>query len=137
MPGHRNELAQAFLQKARNDLFTARSTLTAPDGPTDTPCFHAQQAAEKALKALLTTLGCVAPRTHDLLVLLDTLPEMPPELEPYREALGALAAYAVEVRYPDDWYEPPREEALNALEIAQAFVTLIAGMVEQTREKPE
>lgn len=135
MSGHRSQLAQAFLQKAQNDLFTARSTLATPDGPTDTPCFHAQQASEKALKALLTAFGHVAPRTHDLLMLLDTLPEIPPELEPYREALGAMTAYAVEVRYPDDWYEPPREEALNALETAELFAALIADMVERAAEK--
>ncbi len=70
-------------------------------------------------------------------MLLDTLPETLPKLEHYREALGALTAYAVEVRYPDDWYEPPREEAMNALERAEAFVALIASMMEHTVEKLE
>ncbi len=130
MRDHRHELAQAFLQKAQNDLFTARTTLAAHDGPTDTPCFHAQQAVEKALKALLTIKGVVAPRTHDLLVLLDALPEAPPTVEPYRQTLGALTAYAVEVRYPDDWYEPVREDAQNALKTAEAFVGLIVSMIE-------
>ena len=32
-------------------------SLNAEDGPTDTPCFHAQQTAEKTLKAILTAAG--------------------------------------------------------------------------------
>ena len=48
------ELARRWLQKATNDLITARQTLLLPEGPIDTVAFHAQQAAEKALKALLT-----------------------------------------------------------------------------------
>lgn len=41
------ELALRWLEKANHDLITARQTLALPDGPTDTPCFHAQQAVEK------------------------------------------------------------------------------------------
>ncbi len=67
-------------------------------------------------------------------MLLDALPEAPPALDAYRKALGAMTAYVVEVRYPDDWYEPDREEALNALKTAEAFVNLIAGMVERAGE---
>ena len=51
------ELALQWLEKARHDLFTAPRVLDAEDGPTDTPCFHAQQTAEKTLKAILTAAG--------------------------------------------------------------------------------
>ena len=44
------DLALRWLEKADHDLVTAKQTLLLPDGPTDTVCFHAQQAAEKALK---------------------------------------------------------------------------------------
>lgn len=36
------ELASQWMEKARHDLFTAQRVLDAEDGPTDTPCFHAQ-----------------------------------------------------------------------------------------------
>jgi HEPN domain-containing protein len=72
------ELARAWLTRANHDLITARQTLLLLDSPTDTPCFHAQQAIEKSLKALLTYRQTVFPRTHDLLRLLDlTLPLLP------------------------------------------------------------
>ena len=37
-------------------------------------CFHAQQAAEKAVKAVLLSYGADIPRTHDLAFLVDLLP---------------------------------------------------------------
>jgi HEPN domain-containing protein len=73
------ELARDWLHKARNDLVTAAQTLALEDGPTDTPCFHAQQAIEKSLKALMTARGIAFPRSHDLPQLLDlALPRLPP-----------------------------------------------------------
>jgi hypothetical protein len=42
-------LAQAWFRKADSDLADARRTV-ASEGPYDTACFHAQQAAEKYLK---------------------------------------------------------------------------------------
>lgn len=46
------EHAQDLLKKAANDLVAARATL-ATETATDTICFHAQQAVEKSLKAIL------------------------------------------------------------------------------------
>ncbi len=36
------ELAQRWLTRADHDIITAKQTLLLADGPTDTPCFHAQ-----------------------------------------------------------------------------------------------
>jgi HEPN domain-containing protein len=44
------------------------------DCPFDTVCFHAQQCAEKYLKALLLQAGSEPPKTHDLRLLLQRLP---------------------------------------------------------------
>lgn len=52
----RCDLARGWLLKARSDLHACRRTLET-DGPYDTTCFHAQQAIEKALKALLAFHG--------------------------------------------------------------------------------
>jgi len=46
------DLAKGWLRKADSDLATARLVLSGP-GPYDTACFHAQQAIEKSLKAVL------------------------------------------------------------------------------------
>ena len=61
----RCDLARGWLLKARSDLNACHRTLES-DGPYDTTCFHAQQAIEKSLKALLAFHGQPVPRTHDL-----------------------------------------------------------------------
>ena len=60
--------------------------------------FHAQQAAEKLLKAWLALLGFTFPLTHDIGALLDLLGESEPDAETFR-GLIALNPVAVQFRY--------------------------------------
>jgi HEPN domain-containing protein len=50
------ELAHAWLAKAASDLRSARILADADDPPLDAAVYHCQQAAEKAVKALLVAL---------------------------------------------------------------------------------
>lgn len=60
-------VAAEWIAKAENDLLNATHTLTLGSRcPTDTVCFHAQQCAEKYLKALLSFRGSDFAKTHDL-----------------------------------------------------------------------
>ena len=60
-------LTQEWVAKAEADLRIARHAHAMADPPGhDAACFHAQQAAEKYLKALLQERVCPFPRTHDL-----------------------------------------------------------------------
>ncbi len=123
------ELADRWLERADHDITTARQTLLLVDGPTDTPCFHAQQAIEKALKALLTANQVAFPRTHDLLRVLDLALQLMPELDGYRVQFADMESYAVDIRYPDLGFDPSREEALASLAIAVEVVAKIqAGL---------
>jgi HEPN domain-containing protein len=63
-------------------------------------CFHAQQSAEKYLKARLCELGLPVPRTHDLTALLEALQPAHPEWRLLEPAAKALLDYAVRFRYP-------------------------------------
>jgi HEPN domain-containing protein len=119
------ELAHRWLVRADHDLITARQTLLLPDSPTDTPCFHAQQAIEKSLKALLTYHQIVFPKTHDLLRLLDLTLPLLSELEEFREQFSDMEVYAVAIRYPDVGFDPSREEAIEALSLAEAIVVKV------------
>ena len=60
----------AWVAKAENDLLNIRNNLGCERIPWDTICFHAQQVAEKMLKAFLVSRGQTAGRTHDLVALL-------------------------------------------------------------------
>ena len=104
-----------WIEKAENDLINAEHTLTLKKKcPFDTVCFHAQQCAEKYLKGLLVFQSIDFPKTHDLLLLLKLVPELPDfDLNP--ADLLLLNRYSVEARYPGDWEEIFREEAEEAL----------------------
>lgn len=64
-----------WVRKAENDFRNIALVLPDERAPFDTVCFHAQQGAEKYIKALLTALGIPFGRTHDLPELLALLPD--------------------------------------------------------------
>ncbi|MGD0497390.1 MAG: HEPN domain-containing protein [Bryobacteraceae bacterium] len=114
------EILRQWVRKAEHDLEAARWIMTKEEGsPYDTVCFHCQQAAEKYLKRLLTLLTIEAPRTHNLAMLAELLPDPYPLSEP-PESLASMNPYAVDIRYTDDLREPQRADALRALDLAQA-----------------
>lgn len=119
------ELARRWLQKATNDLITARQVLLLPEGPTDTVAFHAQQAVEKALKALLTFNRFEFPKTHDLVRLLDLATAFLPSLEEYRTAFAEISNYSVQVRYPDESPGPDRQDVTRSTAIAEEVVDIV------------
>lgn len=64
-------------------------------------CFHAHQAAEKALKALIAYGGADPPKTHNLTDLLTISKRIEPDLARLGEDLDSLETYYIPVRYPD------------------------------------
>lgn len=110
------EIARQWLAKAMNDLLNADNNLKSEVIPFDTVCFHCQQAAEKFLKAYLVGNGQEYPFTHDLFLILEKILSFNSEVDELRDSLAILMPYAVEVRYPDDWYMPSDEDAKEARE---------------------
>lgn len=119
-PSDRARLVAHWASKADNDLRNAEYTLTLEENcPFDTVCFHAQQCAEKYLKALLVQRGSDPPRTHDLRLLLQRLPADLALL--FRmEDMVELNRYSIEARYPGEWEEISRAEAERAVMLARA-----------------
>ncbi len=124
------EIVRQWLRKAGHDLQNIRNNLAADNVPTDTVCFHAQQAIEKLLKGLLVANGRNISKTHDLVKLLNDLSDIVPELLPYEERLEDISEYGVGVRYPDDFYEPSMEEARHAFDVALELEALIINRIE-------
>ena len=61
-----------WVQKAEGDMNTAQREFAVQDEPNhDAVCFHAQQCAEKYLKARLIEVGLPVMRTHDLEILVN------------------------------------------------------------------
>jgi len=111
--------AMEWMKYARQDLDTAR--LTFEHGLYVPAVFHGQQAAEKALKAIIVSQGRNPPRTHDCLALLDQLLDDLPAIETLSSSLDRLAPYAVEIRYPGG-EDVEAEEARQALFDAEHVV---------------
>jgi len=87
-----------WLEKASRDRAAAGLLHTV--GLHDLACFHCQQAAEKALKALLIAVGQVPARTHDLQALVVQLTQAAAPLAGIDEAAAYLKGFAVISRYP-------------------------------------
>jgi hypothetical protein len=66
--------AERWLAYARSDLSAGRTLLRDPEHYPRQVCFLAQQAAEKALKALLVLFDIEFPHTHDLDRLRESVP---------------------------------------------------------------
>jgi HEPN domain-containing protein len=97
-----NEVVAEWVKKAEAGARTAEREAQATDGPNwDAVCFHAQQAVEKYLKAILQQRGISFPRTHDLVILLQLLEGRQRE-SPFRDDAELLTTYAVEFRYPGE-----------------------------------
>lgn len=106
------------VSKANHDLEAAHRTLKDDPLP-DVACFHAQQCAEKYLKAFLTAHLREAEKTHDLLSLLEDCTRIEKTFDQeLREACKRLNDYAVEARYPGILPDPDSSEARKAVESA-------------------
>ncbi len=93
--------AWLWVQKAEEDWVGMNQLLEATPTQWTLVCFHAQQAAEKYLKAFLVSHGLDPERTHDLLELLDACLSFDSTLALLRDDCLKLTEYAVDVRYPD------------------------------------
>jgi HEPN domain-containing protein len=118
-----------WLTKASNDLLTAETMLVAAQPTPDTICFHAQQCAEKCLKAFLVWKDQDVERTHDLVRLLEYCLPLDPSFETLRDAAIILTDYPVETRYPDDWRDISIEEAQEAVKQARIFSDFVRGKI--------
>ena len=83
-----------------SDLATMDILRSHDDYPKDSFCFHAQQYAEKMIKAKLAEMGIRPPKVHNLVLLLEAFPDSPDILRAV-EIAGVLESYAVDIRYPE------------------------------------
>jgi HEPN domain-containing protein len=81
----------------------------------DIICFHYQQAVEKYLKGLLIQFDIKFQKTHDLDALAELVARKFPEIVEFKESLAKLSDYAVEVRYPDEFYTPTADDVNDAM----------------------
>ncbi len=95
------ERAEMLMRKAKNDQVALEKLAADSNSPDDVTGFHAQQAVEKCLKAVLALTGVRYPFTHDLQRLLDLMREsnipVPNEFEDVKRLTHCAALF----RYDD------------------------------------
>jgi len=109
-----------WLIKAINDYKTAEKLINLSENEiiTDTLCFHCQQAVEKLLKAFLVYHKIGFQKVHTIEYLIKLCSTIDSEFESLYEKTKNLTDYAIDIRYPDEFYIPTIEEARNAFESA-------------------
>lgn len=119
----------AWLRYARADLALARVPLP-QGGLYELLCFHAQQAAEKSVKAVLLHYGGIEPpRTHHLEHLIDLLPAYVARTTVLSQS-ARLTVYGTATRYPSDAEPVSIEEYQEALCLAEAVVAWAEKIIE-------
>lgn len=120
---------QDWLIHATSDVRLARLARGKDGILSEQVCFHAQQACEKALKAVLLFKGLEVPFVHDLEALLEIGKRgglrMPHDV---REA-GLLSPYAVEARYPGYEEEIRSADVDQAVRVAECVVAWASVML--------
>lgn len=126
---------KAWLQNARSDLSLAKVPKTRSIQYSHL-CFHAQQAAEKAIKAVLLARRIVMPRTHDLDFLLNQLPKdiaVPPGLLD----VPTLTRFAVQQRYPGPFPPVTRRDHQQAVAMAEEAIAWASRVVRERHQNGE
>jgi len=111
-----------WLNRAKSNLARATADINLPDIYLEALCFDAQQAAEKAIKALLLFRGVVFPYVHDLAELVTVLQRSGQQVPPSIAEAARPTRFAVETRYPSLAEAVTREDYDRAVTIAAAVI---------------
>ena len=95
------DYARALIAKAQDDRYVLERLAGDANAPEWVLGFHAQQAVEKSLKAVLSLRQVEFPRTHNLSMLLELLRRAGVALPPDGDELARLIPFGVALRYED------------------------------------
>ena len=118
---------QDWLWRAERDLQAANRMLNSLPILGDTAAFHAQQAAEKAIKGYLTAQSKTFPKSHLLQPLVAECARIDSRFQQFISAATILSPYATEFRYPGGRREPSETEARDAVQYATDILQFVRG----------
>ncbi len=119
------EEVRNWLIKAYENFKAASYLVSLPEEeiPTGAVCFHCQQFVEKTLKAFLVFHKVDFGRLHNLSVLRKLCSEIDKDFD--RIEVDKLTVYAVEVRYPDEFFIPSAEESRECFQTAMSVKNFV------------
>lgn len=131
----KEELAERFLDLAREDLAAAKA-LNNAEGVSDSKGgFNAQQAVEKALKAVLAKQGEDFPFTHDIALLIELCDDHGHRLPDDLREADRLTPYAAALRY--GLGNPTAVASADALKWATRAIEWADSQLHPPTEQPD
>jgi len=129
------EEARRLLRLAKRDQGTFGLLLSLPQSELSALGFHAQQSAEKALKAVTVHAGLTVSRTHDLVALGSMLGHNGFELPVSSDELRLLNPFAVEFLYDDEIVALVTRDQLA--DLLAAILEWAAACIDRVAEVPD
>ena len=109
-----------WLNRAKSNLNLAKHII--PDTDLEDMCFFAQQAAEKAIKAVFLSKKLNFPYIHDISQLLELLGRSGEIIPPEIQNASSLSLYAVETRYPGFYVSVSTDQYKEAILLAEGVI---------------
>jgi HEPN domain-containing protein len=119
-----------WLEQAAGDLHIAQRLRDDLDALPNLLAFHAQQAAEKAIKAALLHRAIPFPLTHNLQILVLAWQQSGQPWPPDLADTGMLTPFAVQTRYPGFAHQVSRTDLRQAIELAERVVAWAQAIIQ-------
>jgi HEPN domain-containing protein len=131
----RLDLARVLLARAEDDETLVRKVSPDTDVADAIVGFHAQQAAEKSIKAVLAARGVSFVKSHALGYLIGLVEENDIDAPKELSEVDVLSPWAVEFRYEGE--EPPALDRSAALTLVEQLKAWAEGEIEAADQPPK
>jgi len=128
-PEFRTLEVRGWLLRASEDLRAGRHDLTASPPLLNDVAFHAQQCAEKAMKAYLVHREQPFRKTHNLTELGGAVARLEPSLAELMRSASLMTEFAWRFRYPGELATVSQEDALRALDTAESVLVAVVSVL--------
>ncbi|MCB9493490.1 MAG: HEPN domain-containing protein [Epsilonproteobacteria bacterium] len=119
-----------WLRFAREDLLAAKTLLKVE--LFSSVAYHAQQAAEKALKGYLVAQKYKIIKTHDLVKLLELCMQFEGKFAQLATIAQELTPLSTKFRYPSEFDIPDQSDARTAISQAQKIITFVSQELDKS-----
>jgi HEPN domain-containing protein len=128
-PEFRTLEVRGWLLRASEDLRAGRHDLTASPPLLNDVAFHAQQCAEKAMKAYLVHREQPFRKTHNLTELGGAVARLEPSLADLMRSASLMTEFAWRFRYPGELATVSQEDAMRALDTAESVLVAVVSVL--------
>ncbi|MCD4819559.1 MAG: HEPN domain-containing protein [Candidatus Cloacimonetes bacterium] len=123
------KLVENWIERAFSNLQLAKLGVTSEEIYLEDLCFNAQQTVEKSLKALCIYFDISFPKTHNIMFLIEIIKKNGIQVPEEIIEASILNEYAVESRYPGDYFPVEDSDYKEAIEIAEKVLIWVKDKI--------